>query len=194
MSDDMKRDLAVLPPGQTTQKECEWLWNTARSIEPPGIIVELGSFMGKSTCALAKGMRPGVSLVAIDSWEFVPGKFSRDLSDNGYRLFSLNLVAREVPIYTYKVNALKGGLYTLRLDIGDAARLFDDETIDMLWNDGDHYGIAKQLRLWHPKVKDDGIHCGHDYSAHWGGGIIIEAVDEFFDSVERPYGAIWLGR
>lgn len=64
----------------------------------------------------------------------------------------------------------------------DAAPLFDDESIDMIFLDGNHSYeyVKKDTGLWWPKVKDGGFLSGHDYKDRpWLG--VIPAVDEFLE-------------
>ena len=48
----------------------------------------------------------------------------------------------------------------------DAAKDFQDESIDFVFIDGDHsfLGITQDLAAWIPKVKVGGIVAGHDFS------------------------------
>jgi len=62
-----------------------------------------------------------------------------------------------------------------------AVELFPDKYFDYLYIDGEHSyeGVMKDLELWHPKVKDEGILAGHDYNSlvAWPG--VTKAVKEF---------------
>jgi len=50
-------------------------------------------------------------------------------------------------------------------DSTQAWRRFSDESIDLLFVDGDHSfdGCLSDLRNWYPKVKPNGVILGHDY-------------------------------
>jgi Methyltransferase domain len=67
----------------------------------------------------------------------------------------------------------------------DAVKVFEDKSLDWVFIDGNHSHEAclEDLRLWAPKVKDDGLLCGHDFAAHatarrlkFG---VVEAVRDF---------------
>ena len=45
----------------------------------PGVIVEIGSWEGRSTCVLANAIRPR-EVIAIDTWQGSPGEISHDLA------------------------------------------------------------------------------------------------------------------
>lgn len=59
-----------------------------------------------------------------------------------------------------------------------AAGLFPDGSLDVVYIDADHtYDAVKaDIRAWHPKVRDGGWICGHDYGWPWLG--VITAVGE----------------
>jgi hypothetical protein len=75
----------------------------------------------------------------------------------------------------------------------DAYSLFEDESIDFLFIDAHHTyeDVKRELELWYPKVKTNGIISGHDYI--WIGAVIKKAVDEFFgvENVVVEEGDSW---
>ena len=52
--------------GWMTPGQARRLWSCARAVRPGGMIVEIGSFRGRSMIVLASAAEPGVELVAID--------------------------------------------------------------------------------------------------------------------------------
>lgn len=64
------------------------------------------------------------------------------------------------------------------------AEVFDDNSIDFVFIDGNHEyeGVREDLELWYPKVKSGGIVSGHDYvekpDLKYG---VIQAVNEFVE-------------
>lgn len=59
-----------------------------------------------------------------------------------------------------------------------AADLFPDASLDVVYIDADHTyeAVKADIRAWHPKVRDGGWICGHDYGWPWLG--VIQAVGE----------------
>lgn len=47
----------------------------------------------------------------------------------------------------------------------NAAELFEDESIDFVYIDGDHNyeAVTADIKAWYPKIKSGGIISGHDY-------------------------------
>ncbi len=63
----------------------------------------------------------------------------------------------------------------------DAASQFEDNSLDIIYFDGNHTynNVIAELRLYYPKIKPGGIISGDDYgnSSHTG---VKKAVDQFF--------------
>lgn len=145
-----------------------WLRDNAR-----GRCVELGSFWGMSALATGTGLaRNGGSLICIDAW---PGAW-----EGNRPTFIRNINrAPELPIQWLHVDSL------------EAARLFDDESLDLVFMDSDHTyeHVIKEIRLWLPKVKLGGILCGHDYDETQPG--VVKAVDESKLPIEVLKPSLW---
>jgi hypothetical protein len=71
-----------------------------------------------------------------------------------------------------------------------AATSFSDGTCDFVYIDGNHeyQEVRADIFAWWPKVKKDGVLCGHDYVHVWKG--VIQAVDEFvlWAELNQDYG------
>lgn len=120
------------------------------------VIVEIGSYLGASTCFLATGARlRDAKVYPVDTWTNIGmSEGSRDT----YEEFLSNIAP------------LKNWILPLRGSSTELARQFD-KGIDLLFVDGDHSydGARADLEAWLPKVKDGGIVAFHDYS--WAVGV-----------------------
>lgn len=73
----------------------------------------------------------------------------------------------------------------LRMYSAEAVREFPDKHFDWVFIDANHSYEAclEDLRLWAPKVKDDGLLLGHDFAAHASARAakygVVDAVKEF---------------
>lgn len=67
----------------------------------------------------------------------------------------------------------------------DAAKTFNDHSIDFIFIDADHSyeGVKNDLEVWYSKVRPGGILSGDDYDNFPG---VTRAVDEFFQQVKLP--------
>jgi predicted O-methyltransferase YrrM len=81
---------------------------------------------------------------------------------------------------------LLGAVTPIRMASVNAAKLFPDNSIDIVFIDACHeYECVKEdINAWLPKIKKGGIISGHDYQ--WGddkrpeGAPVKKAVDEIF--------------
>jgi hypothetical protein len=172
--------------GWMTARELEWLFRTARSLPPGGAWVELGLWKGRSFFTVAMGLAPGCTLVGVDSFSpcttalpFVPTR--RWVSDHFQAV--RKAVRRLRPDLRIEI---------LRLDTAAAAGRFADGFADAVYFDADHSrgGLSGDLAAWVPKLKPDGLVCGHDYSAGFPG--VVQLVDEVFpERTIVPDTSIW---
>lgn len=179
---------ALTITGWMSPAELEWL---ARSATTRRLIVELGSYAGRSTRAMADNLPEGGLLVAVDSWgssypDMAPDEtppwrafqeFHRNLHDLMVRGRVIAVVMRHEdgprPLID-RVPALAGGA-------------------DMVFIDGDHRRatVERDVRNWLPLVNAGGLLCGHDYDrASWPG--VVEAVDHLLPHrLIAPKTTIW---
>ena len=64
----------------------------------------------------------------------------------------------------------------------EAAKCFDDNFFDFIYLDAGHgYDSVKEdIESWHPKLKNGGVLCGHDYNPRWPSlEGVIRAVKEY---------------
>jgi predicted O-methyltransferase YrrM len=131
-------------PGWLTDEEGEALYELARSCRGEGVIVEIGSWRGKSTICLGLGSRAGkgVPVYAIDP--HTDGRFG-----------------------DFETNVDRAGITELVRPIASlsqpAADDFD-ERIELLFVDGSHeYDLVlEDFEKWVPKVVDGGWVAFHD--------------------------------
>lgn len=139
-------------PGMLTRDEVNFLYRAGQLGDRDGVIVEIGSFKGKSTIALARGaakVRKG-KIYAIDPHriqleegytEDTEAEFLANIRNAGVEDYVL-------PLIMTSEEANKGWHQPIRL----------------LWIDGDHrYEAAKlDFTLWEPFVVEGGIIAMHD--------------------------------
>jgi SAM-dependent methyltransferase len=164
--------------------EAELLW-LAEQAQCHKDIVEIGSWMGRSTRALADNTEG--SVWAVDTWKgsdehthLLEGKSENWL----YEEFQRNMEG--LP---------KGRLYPFRDLSLAAAECFQRMKIkfDMVFIDADHgYECAKDdIQAWRKLLVPGGLLCGHDYGplGSWPG--VQQAVDELVPDRVLEAGYIW---
>ena len=146
--------------GFLTEKEAVALYRLARAVPPGGCIVEIGSWKGKSTWCLARGLRRG-TLHAIDPF---------DASGDAHSEKAYSEARGTAPL----LGQFKANLSPLGPDkrvvpcVGtskDFAGRFP--RIDLLFIDGDHSIEACEFdfRTFGPCVPPGGLLALHDYDA-----------------------------
>ncbi len=69
----------------------------------------------------------------------------------------------------------------------EAVKHFADESMDFVYIDGSHVypDVKKDIELWYPKVKPNGVIGGHDYIEKAGDAWVARAVDEWVDTTKK---------
>jgi predicted O-methyltransferase YrrM len=162
--------------GWMTPEELRWLATQASRCQS---IVEVGSYAGRSTRALADNC-PG-KVTAVDTW--APGPWTKDIDwmtddlASQYERFRANMSphiaeGKVVPVRESSVNAANSATVAY----------------DMIFIDGahDYASVKKDILVWGALTR--GLLCGHDYD-HPG---VKQAVTELVPNHENPVGTIWV--
>lgn len=141
-------------------------------------MVEVGSFAGESARVFAT--RAG-RLWCVDPW--APYVEHDDKSDRGIQDFGT--AEREFDRWQRENICF---VVKLKMQSTAAAMLFADESLDVVYLDGNHEELAVRADIlaWTPKVKCGGIIAGHDYGYLDFGGV-KRAVDEFFGKPDEVF-------
>jgi len=141
-------DWRVVPGSRKdlTGNDIESLFTVLGKVEHPDMTLgEIGCGKGSSSAVLASYIKYlGGKLFACDIHEGVGTEV----------IYKKNMKRLELDKYIdYK-----------QISSQEASKLFLDETFDLIFIDANHrYKDTKEdINLWYPKVKKDGILCGHD--------------------------------
>jgi MMP 1-O-methyltransferase len=131
-------------PGWLTDEEGEALYELARACSGKGVIVEIGSWKGKSTVCLGLGSRAGASVPVYAVDPHADYRFG-DFKDNVERAGIQKLVR---PVASLSQAAADGF----------------DEPIELLFVDGSHeyHLVLEDFEKWVPKVVEGGWVAFHD--------------------------------
>lgn len=172
--------------GWMSDHELSWLAAQAKSHK---IIVEIGSFQGRSTRALADNTL-GV-VYAVDTWEGAPEQkalFPSETQDS-MKMFMINMLDH---IQAGRVFPLRGTSLHVAREISNEVKP------DMIFIDAahDYESVKADIEAWLPKLAEGGLICGHDFGPNadvpsgevWG---VDQAVKESFPDVIQGPGSIW---
>ena len=173
--------------GWMYDEELLWLHQQATRCR---IIVEIGTWKGRSTAALAMGT-PGV-VYAVDHWRGSPDELETGhavmATDEGREsvffdamrnLYPFIDAGRCVPIVLSSASA-HDLLAPMLRERGGA---------DLIFLDGSHdcESVTGDIYFWRPLVAEGGLLCGHDFP--WPG--VTKAVSELVGTVDLGPGSIW---
>jgi predicted O-methyltransferase YrrM len=165
--------------------ELKWLYQQGYMLAG-GTAVEVGSYMGRSTCALLAGIREGQGgrLAVVDTFD---GR-GTSKAQSTLLQFKQNISARKLPTPF----VFQGESTSDRLEL-----IFQNKSLEFVFIDATHTydAVMADIQMWSRKVAPGGIISGHDYCAGWPG--VVEAVDGFFgksnvDSPDRKDTGIWM--
>ncbi|MEH1822523.1 MAG: class I SAM-dependent methyltransferase [Nostoc sp.] len=137
--------------GWGTDRECLLQYALGRWGSQTGVIVEIGSFKGRSTICFAKGVKDGnrECVVAIDPHTGAPPWFPAIPSAFTLKEFEENLNVADV----------KSNVMTFVTDSFQAARIWPALSIRVLFLDGDHSyeGLLADYEQWIEKLVVGGV-------------------------------------
>jgi predicted O-methyltransferase YrrM len=140
--------------GGITAQEAQLLYTAAQTVKD-GCIVEVGSYLGRSTAALALGTCAGfnVPVYAVDPHESYRGILGGNFGPADRTVFMQNM---------------------LRLEITDVVRMVNlsseyitgswPDVVGLLWIDGDHRykAVKRDLACWMPHLRPNATVVFHD--------------------------------
>ncbi|MEM7468747.1 MAG: class I SAM-dependent methyltransferase, partial [Pseudomonadota bacterium] len=151
-----------LVPGQEM-----WLYNMVHGLPDDAVIVEIGSYMGRSTTAMAFACRGTKrQIYAIDTFagndsDFVKGVNNVDWQGGDYfELFKTNLADNNLLDYVTPIQSYS-------YEAGESW----DQAIDFLFVDGSHEfeDVVSDFELFFPFVRPGGVVAFHYVLPEWDG-------------------------
>jgi predicted O-methyltransferase YrrM len=170
---------ALTVEGWMSPAELTFLAEEAAKVPQGGAIVEVGSFKGRSSCALAANTQ--AAIYCVDCW--------RDLGPEGW------FVGPWATVDDHRANTSQlQNIVRIHLSSIFAAQYFAAEgtRFDLIFIDGSHneHNVRQDITIWRPLLKEGGVLAGHDYgNADWPD--VTKVVDELFPGVQ-VVDSIWI--
>lgn len=152
------------------------------------VVVEVGCWRGKSTACLGVEIfnsGKNISLICVDAWRYIPSTEQPVSSQADFDQVYKEFLQNTKPFESF--------LSVIRADSTEAARLFEDKSIDFCFIDANHTydSVKSDSSAWLPKIKQGGIIAGHDYFTRVHPGV-KKAVDELFpNAILIPEQNVW---
>lgn len=160
------------------------------NIPQNGKFVEVGVWKGKSLSYFIVeniNINKNITTYAVDTWE--------GSAEHTKESSVVNKILYEE--FISNMSSVADKFVPMRMTSEQASKQFEDNSLDAVFIDAQHeYEPVKQdLELWYPKVKSNGIFCGHDYYNGWPG--VEQAVNEFGETNKLTIGGsemCWITR
>jgi hypothetical protein len=170
---------ALETPGWMADFELEWL---AEQASKHKMIAEIGSYLGRSTRAMADNTS-GV-IYAVDTWKGTAGDESfpkEPYKDYFWQEFTKNLGDH---LWNRTMTSVRH-VIAMRMTSLEAAAKFSEKGIkfDFIFLDGDHSyeSVRNDILAWRPLMREGGMFSGHDYDSGYPG--VVQAVRELIAPV-----------
>ena len=161
MNIEETKKIADKADGWLTDKEGKILYDLAKNCKGNGVIVEIGSWKGKSTIWIGNGSKSGngVKIYAID-----PHTGSSEHQGDGGEIWTFEEFKKNLK------NAEVDDVVVPLLKTSQEAANSFNEPVEFIFIDGAHeYELVKlDFNLWFPKVINGGIIAFHDTTG-WEG-------------------------
>ena len=139
-------------------------------------IAEIGVFKARTIKRVLRACHDVIDEYwGVDPWHYLGKQYGGKMGNASQEDWD-KIYAQVSNLYFYFPK-----LKLLRMSSEKAAEFFVNEYFDLIFIDGDHRyeAVKKDIELWLPKVKVNGILSGHDYGARKFSGV-TQAVDERF--------------
>lgn len=143
------------------------LQKIVKSLPVGSKVVELGSYKGRSSVAIASVLPTESILYCVDHFQ----------GSEEHKKSNLD-VADLLETFTKNIEqfGVKDKICTLAMTTTQAAAKFDPETLDLVFVDAahDYDSVKSDLLHWYPKIKPGGFLLCDDYEVGWPG--VMRAV------------------
>ena len=122
--------------------------------KPEFVIAEIGSFQGVSTMLFAMHVQ---KVYSIDCYDYVVPETGRIPSHD-------QLFVDAEKLFLERTADIKN-IIKVRKSSVEAAKEFEDRTLDAVYVDAEHdpISVRSDINAWKNKIKVGGILCGHDF-------------------------------
>jgi predicted O-methyltransferase YrrM len=172
-------------PGWFDPVKAQAIQQIVRQLASGARLAELGSFMGRSSIAIASVMPSDGRLWCVDHFQGSKEHHNKPFGDlDLFDEFQKNLEGFGV----------LSRVDVLRMNTLEAGDQIQPESLDFLLVDASHdyQSVKADLECWYPKLKRGGYLVCDDYHTNWPG--VMQAVNEMHQPGQVVAGALWVHR
>jgi len=175
-------------PGLTDHDTLAFYHAVIPQLSPACQLVQIGVWRGRDLLFAAELLaalgRPDSRITGVDPYRHPPIEGDLESCTVSYRESLAGLVAHGSEQELRHVQLLRARSVPAR-------RLFDDQTLDLVYIDGDHSldAVACDIHMWSSAVRQGGVLGGHDYDPAFPG--VMESVDRAWPGRVRHYASVW---
>jgi hypothetical protein len=176
-------------PGLTSKKDLDILYEWARTVPENGVIVEIGSFFGRSAVAFAEGAYPSAKIHCIDYFQdwTCQTKEIWFLPDSDFW--------KAGKLYNKEQEFLKNtkdypNITLLKLEDKQIVYPYIGSQIDLLFIDAAHTNPSdlKNIIYFKDFMKKDGLICGHDYRDNYPDVVTnVKLLEKIYETTATFY-------
>lgn len=161
------------------------------------LLVEVGAFLGRSIAYLGvEALNSGKNLRidCIDDWNPASCRvWYTDADGKNFREYAGVEVYKQ---FLRNMEPLGNLVRSMRMTSLEAVDLYEDESIDYLFLNGDqsYETVRDELHAWYPKIKPGGIIAGHDWNGFPGVQRAVRGFAKFDSSKVRTSENCWIYR
>ena len=150
--------------------------------------VEVGAWKGRSTAFMAVEIRNARKMIRFHVVDWFEGS-----DEPEHRADPAVSQGRLLDVFKANMTPVLDMITLHVMPSVEAARLFDDESLDFVFIDGSHdyASVCADITAWLPKVRPGGVLAGDDYGVFEG---VERAVRELLPAHANPAWPIWTWR
>jgi hypothetical protein len=148
-------------------------------------VAEVGSWAGGTALAMIHGAAPGTKIFCIDHWKGNPQDTTSAL------VYRAGGPLGVLDAFCKNTRPLLGKTVFPMVGPSDFWAKHLDGPFDLVFIDAEHTEEAcgRDIDLWLPKIRPNGVICGHDYDTINPG--VLRAVDRRFGDVKLAGSRVW---
>lgn len=174
-------------PGWFTTDNFITLEKVAKEIPPNGIMVEIGSFVGRSAWAWAKSVDPSITVYCIDIWD--DEGWEEDIEKKGWNPEDIFPLKEKFLHYTKDCHNIK------TLQSFSPNLEWNNDLIDLCFIDGSKNSVEKfiaSFEFWLENLQPSGIMCGHDFHTSSIVNTGVKLMSQKFNKDYTVENNIWI--